>query len=177
MNHRWHEQIVPWVVVVITLVGFLSVGAGAVQVAQTYVSTSTSTAIVTTTLPTTTASTMIATSTQYSLTTIIVPTTITEGTLTTTTTSTTTLQTITPSTSVSTALGFTSTVTSTRYLSVLANTLGEFLIGLVALGALASLAPHLIANLRRGIICRECGYQNSPFARMFCTRCGKPLRR
>lgn len=177
MNRQSPEQIIPLVILLFALAGFLSVGVGAVQVAQIYASTSTTTATVTTTLPTTAATTMIATSTQYSLTTTIAPTTITEGTSTTTITTVITLQTITPTTFVSTASAITFTATSTGYLSVLANTVGELLVGLIALGAVATLAPHLIGSLRTGIICRECGYQNSPFAKTFCTRCGKPLKR
>ncbi len=180
MIQRSLGKFVLLMVVVITLVGFLSlVAVGAVQVVQmTSPSMLTTT---TTSLSTTTTATMTATSTQSSLTTSITSSTLIQGTQTTTTSSTTTIQ-ITDTTTTTfkeTPIPPTLTIntTASQSIQLLGNALGELLVGLASVAAIAFVAaPRILGTLRRGVVCAECGYLNPLFARSFCTKCGKALR-
>lgn len=161
----------------LTSVALLSLGAvSAVQVTQ-LTSTPTFTFSTTTSLLTTTPITVTTTSTQYSNVTNIFRSTSTEGTQTATVYSTTTT-TINSGTTAYTEKTTTSIMTTTLIAptQILGNQLGEFLVGLVGVAAIASiLVPKMLATTRRGLVCKKCGYRNPPFVRFFCTGCGAAL--
>jgi len=179
MIQRSLGKFVLLMVVVITLVGFLSlVAVGAVQVVQM---TSPSMLTTTTTSLSTTTATMTATSTQSSLTTNITSSTLIQGTQTATTSSTTTIQITDTTTTTFTETPIPPTLTinttATQSIQLLGNALGELLVGLASIAAIAFVAaPRILGTLRRGVVCGECGYLNPLFARSFCTKCGKALR-
>jgi hypothetical protein len=168
------------VILVVMSVGVISQMAfGAVQVNQV---TSTATFAAATTLPGTTTITATITSTQFSNATSIVTSTSTQGTQITTVYSTTSTE-ISSETTISTGIATTSTVTATQIsaVRVLSSIWGELLVGLVAVGAIATVlgvvvVPEILATSRRGMVCEECGYRNPPFVKSYCTECGNPLR-
>ncbi len=68
------------------------------------------------------------------------------------------------------------TQVSTQTISLLGNIWGESLAVVLLLGAIASfIIPRVHSPTPRGLICRECGFRNPPFARSFCAKCGHPL--
>jgi len=162
---------------VLTSVAFLSLGAvSAVQVTQ-LTSTPTFTVSTTTSMWITTPITVTTTSTQYSNITNISRSTSTEGTQTATVYSTTTT-TINSGTTAYAGETTTSIMTTTLVAptQMLGNQLGELLVGLAGVAAIASiLVPKILAATRRGLVCKKCGYRNPPFVRSFCTGCGEAL--
>ena len=162
----------------LTSVAFLSLGAAsAVQVTQ-LTSTPTFTVSTTTSLLITTPITVTTTSTQYSNITNIFRSTSTSGTQTATVYSTTTT-TINSATTVYTGKTTTSTMATTLIAptQILGNQLGELLVGLAVVAAMASvLVPKMLAATKRDLVCKKCGYRNPPFVRSFCTGCGEALR-
>ena len=69
------------------------------------------------------------------------------------------------------------TSTTTEPLLVLTSYLGLLLVGLVAAFAFGSVVYGRLQSLKRGVTCKDCGYQNPPFAGLYCTNCGKTLRK
>jgi hypothetical protein len=167
-------------VLVLTSVAVINLMAvGAVQVSQI---TATITTSATSTLPGTTTITTTIMSTQYSNATSITTSTSIQGTQITTVYSTTTAQ-INSATTISTGEPTitTSTLTQTSTVRLLSSMWGEWLVGLAGVAAIATIlasvvVPGILAGSKNGIICGECGYQNPPFVKSYCTECGKPLR-
>ena len=170
----------PTLLTILVLISVVSLGLGsasAIQVNQ-LTSTPTFTVSTTTSMLVTTQITMTTTSTQYSNITNIFKSTSTEGTQTATVYSTTTT-TISSATTAFAAQTTVSTMTRTSIasLQILGNQLGELLVGLSVVAAIASiLVPKILAATRSGLVCKKCGYRNPPFVRSFCTGCGEALR-
>jgi hypothetical protein len=162
----------------LTSVALLSlVTVSAVQVTQ-ITSTLTFTVSTTTSLLSSTAMTVTTTSTQYANITNIFTSTSTEGTQTVTVYST-TPTTINSAITTYAEKPTTSTITTTLIAptQILGNALGELLVGLAGVAAIAILVvPKILAAPRRGMVCKKCGYRNPPFVRSFCIGCGEALR-
>ena len=174
MKDSYH--IILFALVTVLVIGFIGITVGAVQVAQTATSTVTATTLTIITVTTT------ATSTQNSLTTSTTVSTLTQGAQTIVTsvanTSHTIISTTTAVTETPNPPTVTITTTSTQSTSFLGNPLGELLVVIAGLTAVAAVAaPRVLTRTNRGIVCEKCGYQNPPFARSHCTNCGQPLRK
>jgi hypothetical protein len=71
---------------------------------------------------------------------------------------------------------YSAATTVTQATTVLANLWGELGVGLLALGALATMLVPRIRSFRASpVVCRHCGFMNPRFAKSFCVRCGEAL--
>jgi len=168
MKQESYRKLVMLTAVTILLACFASLATVGAQVAQTLTSTTMATLNVTTT------------STQYSFTTSTTLSTLTYGTQTAITYSTNTIQTTSTTTTLLTETPtpptLTVTTTSTQSIQLLDNAFGELLVIACVAAAVMIAAPKLPMSMRRGIVCGKCGYQNPPFARSYCTKCGQALK-
>jgi ribosomal protein L40E len=66
---------------------------------------------------------------------------------------------------------------STQTTQILGNVWGESLAVVALAGAITSyLIPKAGSRRPKGIVCKNCGNLNPPFARAFCVKCGKALK-
>ena len=69
------------------------------------------------------------------------------------------------------------TTVSTQIIQILGNIWGESLAVVVFAGAIASyLVPKAGSRRPKGVVCRNCGNVNPPFANAFCVKCGHSLK-
>jgi ribosomal protein L40E len=69
------------------------------------------------------------------------------------------------------------TTVSTQTTQMLGNIWGESLALVVLVGAIASfIVPKARPRTPKGVVCRNCGTVNPPFAATFCVKCGHSLK-